>query len=136
MPPQPDEVFEQGPLAALYDYFNPWGAGDEFYLRLARESGGRVLDLGCGTGMLACRMAQEGMSVTGVDPAEGMLCVARSRPGNERVAWVKAHGQSLRVQQPFGFTRHAHSRHSHNAASQTESHIRVNVAARMREMWN
>jgi DNA helicase-2/ATP-dependent DNA helicase PcrA len=34
------------------------------------------------------------------------------------------------------FTRHAHSRRSHDTASQTESHIRVNVAARMREMWN
>jgi len=101
MPRQPDEVFERESLAEFYDYFNPWDACDEFYLGLARESSGNVLDLGCGTGMLACRIAREGLSVTGVDPAEGMLRVARSRRGNERVSWIKAYGQSLCLPQHF-----------------------------------
>ena len=56
-----------------------------------------MLDLGCGTGMLACRIAQEGLSVIGADPAEGMLRVARSRQGTERVSWIKADGQTLRL---------------------------------------
>ena len=43
------------------------------------KSGAHVLDLGCGTGLLACRIAEEGFAVTGVDPAEGMLRVARAR---------------------------------------------------------
>jgi SAM-dependent methyltransferase len=94
---QTDEVFGDEFLASLYDYFNPWDACDEFYLGLASETGGRVLDLGCGTGRLACRIAQEGLSVTGADPAEGMLRVARSRRRTERVSWVKADGQSLRL---------------------------------------
>ena len=55
------------------------------------------VDLGCGTGMLACRIAQEGLSVIGADPAEGMLRVARSRQGTERVSWIKADGQTLRL---------------------------------------
>lgn len=94
---QTDDVFEEEFLASLYDYFNTWDACDEFYLELAREAGGRVLDLGCGTGMLACRIAEEGLSVTGADPAEGMLRVARSRQGTERVCWIKADGQTLRL---------------------------------------
>src|ERR1700726_736387 len=97
MPRQTDEVFEEVFLASLYDHFNTWDACDEFYLALARESHGHVLDLGCGTGMLACRIAQEGLSVIGADPAEGMLRVARSRPGTERVSWIKADGQTLRL---------------------------------------
>ena len=101
MPRQVDEVFEDEFLASLYDHFNTWDACDEFYLALARESGGRVLDLGCGTGMLACRIAHEGLSVTAADPAEGMLRVARSRAGAERVAWIKADGQSLRLSLRF-----------------------------------
>jgi SAM-dependent methyltransferase len=97
MPRQTDEVFEEVFLASLYDHFNTWDACDEFYLALARESHGHVLDLGCGTGMLACRIAQEGLSVIGADPAEGMLRVARSRQGTERVSWIKADGQTLRL---------------------------------------
>jgi SAM-dependent methyltransferase len=97
MPRQTDEVFEEEFFASLYDHFNTWDVCDDFYLGLARGTRGHVLDLGCGTGMLACRIAQEGVSVTGADPAEGMLHVARSRQGSERVSWIKADGQTLRL---------------------------------------
>lgn len=96
-----DEVFEDAVLASLYDHFNGWDVCDEFYLSLAKERGGLVLDLGCGTGVLACRIAQEGLAVTGVDPAEGMLGVARTRDGAARVSWIKATGQALRLPQRF-----------------------------------
>jgi ubiquinone/menaquinone biosynthesis C-methylase UbiE len=97
MPRQTDEVFEEEFLASLYDHFNTWDACDDFYLGLARETGGHVLDLGCGTGMLACRIAQVGLSVTGADPAGGMLRVAQSRQGTQRVSWIKSDGQTLRL---------------------------------------
>jgi ubiquinone/menaquinone biosynthesis C-methylase UbiE len=87
--------------ASIYDDFNPWSASDDFYLHLAREIGGSVLDVGCGTGMLACRIASEGISVVGVDPAEAMLAVARSRPGSDRIAWVRSDGQSMRLPRRF-----------------------------------
>jgi len=93
--PRGDDLFEDEFLASLYDRFNPWAAGDDFYLGLARETGGRVLDLGCGTGTLACRIAMEGLSVTGVDPSAAMLQVARSRPGGDRVDWIQTAGQAL-----------------------------------------
>lgn len=98
-----DEVFEDSLFASLYDHFNGWDVCDEFYLGLARtlKSGSRVLDLGCGTGLLACRIAEEGFAVTGVDPAEGMLEVARSRPGAERVSWIKGVGQTMQLPQRF-----------------------------------
>jgi SAM-dependent methyltransferase len=98
-----DEVFEDSLFASLYDHFNGWDACDAFYLSLARtlKSGARVLDLGCGTGLLARRIAEEGLVVTGVDPAEGMLSVARARAGAERVCWVKSAGQTMRLLQRF-----------------------------------
>ncbi|MBI2738379.1 MAG: class I SAM-dependent methyltransferase [Rhodospirillales bacterium] len=98
-----DEVFEDSLLASLYDHFNGWDACDDFYFSLARtlKSGAHVLDLGCGTGLLACRIAAEGYAVTGVDPAEGMLGVARARAGGERVAWIKSAGQMMRLPQRF-----------------------------------
>ena len=96
-----DELFEDGLFAALYDHFNPWSASDDFYLEQAREAGGRILDLGCGTGLLAARMASEGLSVFGADPAEAMLAIARGRPGAARVRWIHADGQSLELPERF-----------------------------------
>jgi SAM-dependent methyltransferase len=98
-----DEVFEDSLLASLYDHFNGWDVCDDFYLGLARTltSGAQVLDLGCGTGLLACRVAEQGFAVTGVDPAEGMLAVARWRPGGERVSWIKGAGQTMRLPRRF-----------------------------------
>jgi len=100
---QADEVFEDSLFASLYDHFNGWDACDDFYCDLARtlKSGARVLDLGCGTGLLACRIAEHGFAVTGVDPAEGMLDVAKARPGAERVSWIKSVGQTMRLPQRF-----------------------------------
>ena len=98
-----DEVFEDALFASLYDHFNGWDVCDDFYFELARtlKSGAHVLDLGCGTGLLACRIAEEGFAVTGVDPAKGMLGVARTRPGGERVSWIKSVGQAMRLPQRF-----------------------------------
>jgi SAM-dependent methyltransferase len=47
--------------------------------RAAVRPGERVLDLGCGTGNAALIAAEAGAAVTGVDPAERLLGVARDR---------------------------------------------------------
>jgi SAM-dependent methyltransferase len=74
----------------------------EHYLRkrtryvLDRCPRGSALDVGCGTGALAARLAAAGYAVTGVDPSEGMLAVLRERaPGVRAVA-----GSGTRL--PFG----------------------------------
>jgi SAM-dependent methyltransferase len=51
-------------------------------LRRAGRTGGRVVDLGCGTGILARVLADAGYQVTGVDQSRAMIDVARRRaPG-------------------------------------------------------
>jgi ubiquinone/menaquinone biosynthesis C-methylase UbiE len=75
-----------------YDAFYVGGApvaGDvAFYEQLARETGGPVLELGCGTGRIALALAEKGLDVTGVDISDGMLSVTRrklaGRPLSER----------------------------------------------------
>jgi ubiquinone/menaquinone biosynthesis C-methylase UbiE len=39
----------------------------------------RLLDVGCGTGALAARLAARGYEATGLDPSDGMLSVLRER---------------------------------------------------------
>jgi SAM-dependent methyltransferase len=54
---------------------------------------GSVLDVGCGTGLLAERLSAAGYRVVGIDPSEGMLAVMRDRsPGVEA---VKGSGDDL-----------------------------------------
>lgn len=47
--------------------------------RAAPKAGDRVADIGCGTGNAALLAAERGASVTGVDPAQRLLIVARAR---------------------------------------------------------
>jgi ubiquinone/menaquinone biosynthesis C-methylase UbiE len=54
---------------------------------------GQGLDVGCGTGALAARLAQEGYRMSGVDPSEGMLDVLRER--SPAVNAVRASGTAL-----------------------------------------
>jgi SAM-dependent methyltransferase len=88
-PGVPDEAFNHPRLASIYDALDPDRGDLALYLRIAAERSARsVLDIGCGTGVLALLLAGRGISVTAVDPAEGSLNVARSKPGAPLVHWV------------------------------------------------
>ncbi|HYY23765.1 MAG TPA: class I SAM-dependent methyltransferase [Thermoleophilaceae bacterium] len=54
---------------------------------------GAALDVGCGTGALAARLAGAGYETVGVDPSEGMLEVLRQR--SPQVRAVRASAESL-----------------------------------------
>ncbi|HTT51103.1 MAG TPA: methyltransferase domain-containing protein [Streptosporangiaceae bacterium] len=88
-------------LAALYDALNPPGDSTAFYLSLAAGPQMTILDMGCGTGQLACGLAARGHDVTGADPAAAMLAVARSRPGGRPVHWIETDAASLAVPTRF-----------------------------------
>ena len=57
-----------------------------------------ALDVGCGTGALCSVLAEQGLAVTGMDPAARMLAAARKRSENRNVSFVRADARS-----PFPF---------------------------------
>lgn len=97
----PDLQFALPRLAEVYDLENPWARDGDFYLALAGGAPCRVLDLGCGTGTLACALAVAGHEVTGVDPAAAMLEVARAKPHADRVRWIEAPAQHFAAAERF-----------------------------------
>jgi SAM-dependent methyltransferase len=98
---QPSASYAEPRLAALYDALNPADASTAFYLGLPGARPSRILDLGCGTGLLACEFAARGHDVTGADPAAAILAVARGRPGGDRVRWVHADAAGLATSTRF-----------------------------------
>ena len=86
-----DALFNEPRLAELYDPLDPDRRDLDVYAAMAAEFGAvTVMDIGCGTGTLACLLAQRGLTVTGVDPAAASLEVARRKPGADRVRWLHA----------------------------------------------
>jgi SAM-dependent methyltransferase len=86
-----DALFSEPRLAELYDPLDPDRRDLDVYAGLAAEFGAStVVDIGCGTGTLACLLARRGLKVTGVDPAAASLEVARRKPGAGRVRWLHA----------------------------------------------
>jgi len=89
--PNPAPAMERLPTREGYDRWsacydtedNPLIALEEPKVSelLGPVSGLRILDLGCGTGRHALRLAAAGANVTAIDFSEGMLARARDRAG-------------------------------------------------------
>jgi SAM-dependent methyltransferase len=86
-------------VAEVYDESLPSHVMDHYLDKRTRfiqdhvPAGSAVLDVGCGTGVLAERLLIEGYDVTGADPFEAMLEVMRKR--DPRLKTVHAPGQDL-----------------------------------------
>jgi SAM-dependent methyltransferase len=79
-----DTAYLAHDFARFYDWVY---AGDDAdlpcYLALAREHGGPLLELACGTGRLTVPLAREGFAITGLDLSEEMLTIAREKLARE-----------------------------------------------------
>ena len=87
--------------AAIYDSDgNPLIALEEPQVdaALGNVNGRSALDVGCGTGRHALRLAAAGANVDAIDFSEGMLAKARMKPGGEK---VRFQGHDLAQPLPF-----------------------------------
>src|SRR5688500_4227469 len=95
-----------------YAPFNDWenartlGRRDvPFWRNLALQAGGRVLELGCGTGRIAIPLGRAGVPLVGIDRSAPMLLRARQRIRRSRlqsrVRLVRGDIRRLPFQSPF-----------------------------------
>ena len=54
----------------------------DFYIQLARRTGGPILDLACGTARVALAVADAGYEAVGIDASEAMLEIGRAKAGD------------------------------------------------------
>jgi SAM-dependent methyltransferase len=68
-------------IAELYDHVVPYRERQDvgFFVEAARESGGPVLEVGCGTGRVLIPTARAGIEITGLDLSPHMLKVCRGK---------------------------------------------------------
>ena len=75
--------------APFYDWENARTLGKRdvpFWRNLARQAGGRVLELGCGTGRVSLPLGRAGIRLVGIDRSERMLARARTRTKRARLS--------------------------------------------------
>ena len=70
-------------FATVYDELMTEIPYDAYVELIVAATGGiegkRILDIGCGTGLLSVKLAKQGAEVTGVDLSADMLAVAEER---------------------------------------------------------
>jgi SAM-dependent methyltransferase len=84
---QPRAFYETDSLSTqIYDALaarvipgSPVDGDIDFYRQLASETGGPILEVGCGTGRVAAALATDGFEVVGVDSSAPMLQLAEQR---------------------------------------------------------
>lgn len=82
-----DDPYGDELLVDLYDLDNPDGEDHAYYRALA-EGVRKVVDFGCGTGLLTRSFVAPGRVVIGIDPSPTMLGYARRQPGADAVTWT------------------------------------------------
>lgn len=82
MPPRDDPY---SGTADFYDEIVPYREREDvrFFVDLAIESGGPVLEAGCGTGRVLLPTARAGIAITGLDYSDAMLDVCRAKVSRE-----------------------------------------------------
>jgi SAM-dependent methyltransferase len=82
-----------------------WPGEIEFYRALAtavKEQGGSVLEVGCGTGRVTLKLADEGLQIMGMDLSPAMLTAARQKcKGISNVRWVEGDMQAFDLNEKF-----------------------------------
>jgi len=66
---------------------------ERIYHHLCPDQRGTYLDVGCGTGNYTIALALKGVDISGIDPSEEMLKVARSK--NSKISWIQGIAEAI-----------------------------------------
>jgi SAM-dependent methyltransferase len=86
----------------LYDAENSdFETDGPFILSLAKQLGGAVLELGCGTGRVTIPLAQNDVEIVGLDVVPGMVDLAKQKAGELPIEWMVADVRTFQLGRKF-----------------------------------
>ena len=101
-----DQCFSNADALMYDESMSDWPGEIDYYFKLAnavREKGQAVLDIACGTGRVALRLAQTGARVVGMDLAADMLAVAQQKTLDlPNVRWIQGDMRAFDLGERFG----------------------------------
>ncbi|MBK8899764.1 MAG: methyltransferase domain-containing protein [Anaerolineaceae bacterium] len=76
-----------------------------FYIGLAKEIGGKVLEVACGTGLVTLPLAAQGIDIAGLDIMPTMLAQAKSKAEEQGlpVRWFQGDARNFSLGEKFNF---------------------------------
>ena len=86
---------------ANYDKEDTSDTGIAFYTALAKETGGPVFEIACGTGRVSIPIARLGFSVTGLDIVPGMIAQARRKSSGLPARWIEGDARRFDLGEKF-----------------------------------
>jgi SAM-dependent methyltransferase len=129
-PPYNPQSFDH--FAERYDAATAIERRHDFFLENLPERRGRVLEIGCGTGLLAQELARHFESVLAVDISAPMLAIARARRAAPNIEYRLADAASASIEGPFdAIVSHTTLHHIADAAG-TITRLKPLVAPRGR----
>jgi len=105
-------VFEDPEVVSCYHHRPPYPERlIDLLANLVDPSSSRVLELGCGLGEVARRLASRVQEVVAADPSRAMIEAARTLPGADRVRWIRSRTEDLEAEPGLGLIVTAESLH-------------------------
>lgn len=92
-------------FADLYDHqYDVYRDDQHFYAALAERVGGRVLEIGAGTGRVTAFLARRGVQVVGLEPSARMIerGQARGKTSGLNLEFVQGEAQTFNLEERFG----------------------------------
>ena len=91
-------------LADLYDHqYDVYRDDLHFYAGVAERTGGRILEVGAGTGRVTAFLARRGLNVTGLEPSARMIEKGRARAERDGLPlnFVQGDVRTFQSSEPF-----------------------------------
>lgn len=94
---QPNYIeFSHPKLVSIYNSVNGIDEYRDFYIQLAKQlNANTIIDIGCGSGLLTCPLAEQDYTMIGIEPSKEMLELAKNSKCGDTVKWLHGTAKNL-----------------------------------------